>query len=68
MFVVETKGVHLKESADTAYKRSVFDICSEYAKKTDWATFVPAMRNKVVRFEVVDEEEWEKRLNALLSS
>ena len=67
VFVVETKGVHLKESADTAYKRSVFDICSEYAKKTDWATFVPAMRNKVVRFEVVDEEEWEQRLNTLLS-
>ena len=68
VFVVETKGVHLKESADTAYKRSVFDICSEHAKKTDWATFVPAMRNKVVRFEVVDEEEWQLRLNALLSS
>ena len=68
VFVVETKGVHLKEATDTAYKRSVFDICSEHAKKTDWATFVPAMRNKVVRFEVVDEEEWQQRLNALLSS
>ena len=68
VFVVETKGVHLKESADTAYKRSVFDICSEHAKKTDWTTFAPAMRNKVVRFEVVDEDEWEQRLNALLAS
>ena len=68
VFVVETKGVHLQESADTAYKRSVFDICSEHAKKTDWATFAPAMRNKVVRFEVVDEDEWQQRLNALLVS
>ena len=67
VFVVETKGVHLKESADTAYKRSVFDICSEHAKKTDWTTFAPAMRNKVVRFEMVDEDEWEQRLNALLA-
>ena len=67
VFVVETKGAHLQASADTAYKRSVFDLCSEHAKRTDWATFVPAMRNKVVRFEVVDEDEWEKRLNALLA-
>ena len=64
VFVVETKGVHLKDSADTAYKRSVFDVCSQHAKKTNWAAFVPAMHNTVMRFEVVDEEEWEQRLNA----
>ena len=28
---------------------------------------MPAMRNKVMRFEVVDEEEWEHRLNAMLA-
>ena len=67
VFVVETKGIHLQESADTTYKRSVFDICSQHAKKTDWATFVPAMRNKVLRFEVVDEGEWEQRLNAMFA-
>ncbi len=66
VFVVETKGVHLKGSEDTDYKRSVFDICSEHARKADWAEFVPAMRTKVVRFEVVDEEEWQARLNRLL--
>ena len=67
VFVMETKGVHLKDSADTNYKRSVFDLCSQHAKKTDWADFVPAMRNKVVRFEVVDEDEWEQRLNAMFA-
>ena len=67
VFVVETKGVHLKDSSDTDYKRSVFDICSDHAKKTDWADFVPAMRGKVVRFEVVDEDEWEQRLNAMFA-
>ena len=66
VFVVETKGVHLKESEDTEYKRSVFDICGEHARKTDWAEFVPAMRSKVVRFEVVDEDEWQARLNGML--
>ena len=67
VFVVETKGMHLKEAADTAYKRSVFDICSEHAKKADWAEFVPAMQGKVVRYEVVDEEEWEQRLNGMFA-
>ena len=68
VFVVETKGLHLKQSADTEYKRSVFDICSEHARKTDWADFVPAMRGKVMRFEIVDEDEWEQRLNAMLAA
>ncbi len=67
VFVVETKGVHLGRSEDTEYKRSVFDVCSEHARKTDWAEFVPAMRNRVMRFEIVDEEEWKHRLNALLA-
>ena len=66
VFVVETKGVHLKASEDTEYKRSVFDICSEHARKADWAKFVPAMRSKAMRFEVVDEDEWQARLNGML--
>ena len=66
VFVVETKGVHLKGSEDTEYKRSVFDICGEHARRADWAEFVPAMRNKAMRFEVVDEDEWQARLNGIL--
>ena len=68
VFVVETKGLHLAGSEDTEYKRSVFDICSKHAKKKDWAQFVPAMRSKVFDFEIVDEEEWEKRLNDMLAA
>ena len=65
VFVVETKGVHLKASEDTEYKRSVFDICGEHARKADWAEFAPAMRSKEMRFEVVDEDEWQSRLNGM---
>ena len=68
VFVMETKGSHLKAAADTAYKRTVFDICSQHAQKKDWAEFAPAMRDKVMRFEIVDEDEWEQRLNALLAA
>ena len=66
VFVMETKGIHLKKFEDTAYKRSVFDICTEHARRTDWAEFVPAMKSKSIRFEIVDEDEWEHRLNDLL--
>ena len=68
VFVVETKGIHLKQSSDTDYKRSVFDVCSKHAAKKDWAEFVPAMRDRVMRFEVVDEDEWQNRLNAMLKA
>ena len=67
VFVFETKGLHLKQSEDTNYKRSVFSTCSEMAKQREWAEFAPAMRDKVVRFEVVDEDEWQQRLNAMLA-
>ena len=33
----------------------------------DCAEFVPAMRNTIMRFEIVDEDEWEKRLNAMFA-
>ena len=68
VYVLETKGLHLKRAADTQYKRSVFDLCSEHAQRTDWAAFVPAMRNKVMRFKVVDEDEWEQQLNRVLEA
>ena len=68
VYVLETKGLHLKQADDTNYKRSVFDLCSQHARKTDWAEFVPAMRNKVVRFKVVDQDEWEHQLNSVLEA
>ena len=67
VFVLETKGLHLKQAADTEYKRSVFNTCSELASQREWAEFAPAMRDRVVRFEVVDEDEWQHRLNAMLA-
>lgn len=67
VFVIETKGLHLKLNADTNYKRSVFNVCTEHAKKREWSELVPAMQNKTMRFEIVDEDEWQARLNELLA-
>ncbi|HYG21235.1 MAG TPA: hypothetical protein VEH04_00525 [Verrucomicrobiae bacterium] len=34
VFVAETKGLHLKGSADSEYKRSVFDVCNDHVPLT----------------------------------
>lgn len=66
VFVLETKGLHLKNE-DTAYKKSVFALCNDHVTRKSWNELVPAMRGKDIRYEVVYQEEWEKRLNALLT-
>ncbi len=66
VYVVETKGAHLKNE-DTAYKRSVFNRCTELARESNWADFAPEMKSKRMRFEVVAEEAWRGRLNRLLA-
>lgn len=65
--MLETKGLHLKQAEDTESTPSVFSTCSELASQREWAEFAPAMRDRVVRFEVVDEDEWQNRLNAMLA-
>jgi type III restriction enzyme len=66
VFVLETKGLHLRNE-NTGYKQSVFAVCNKHAQKRSWNELVPAMRDKEIRFEVVFQDEWEKRLNGLLS-
>jgi len=66
VFVLETKGLHLKNE-NTAYKQSVFALCNKHAKKKAWNELVPAMRDKEIRYDVVFQGEWEKRLKELLA-
>jgi type III restriction enzyme len=66
VFVLETKGLHLRNE-NTAYKQSVFALCNHHAKKKSWNQLVPAMLGKEIRYEVVFQDEWEKRLNQLLA-
>ena len=66
MFVLETKGLHLK-NPNTAYKQSVFALCNKHAKRKTWSELVPAMRDKGITFEVVFQDEWQKRPNELLA-
>lgn len=66
VYVVETKGLHLMGSADTDYKRNIFSICTNEAKSRSWTEVCPVMKDKVFRFEVLAEDKWEAKLNAML--
>ncbi|MCY4170970.1 MAG: DEAD/DEAH box helicase family protein [Bacteroidetes bacterium] len=67
VFVVETKGIHLSKSDDTEYKRSIFDVCNQHAQKVGWAKLAPKMQDIVVRYSVIDENDWKAQLNAMLT-
>ncbi|CAN5434783.1 hypothetical protein BH20VER3_BH20VER3_14680 [soil metagenome] len=75
VFVLETKGRHLAgvvdaedELTDTGYKRDVFTRCTELTKEKRWSDLVPYMQSKTMRFDVVDEDTWQARLNELLAA
>jgi type III restriction enzyme len=66
VFVLETKGLHLKNE-NTDYKKSVFALCNKHATLKTWNELVPAMQGKEITYEVVFEDEWKRLLNELLA-
>lgn len=64
--MVETKGLHLMGSQDTDYKRKMFSLCNKEAKSRSWSELGLQMKEKVIRFEVLAEDEWEAKLNEML--
>jgi type III restriction enzyme len=66
VYVVETKGLHLIGSSDTDYKRKMFSLCTKEAKSRTWSELGLVMKDKVLRFEVLAEDEWEAKLNEML--
>ena len=68
VYVVETKGLHLMGSADTDYKRKMFSICNRAAKSRSWTELGLIMKEKILRFEVLAEDEWQAKLNEMLQA
>ncbi len=66
VYVVETKGMHLKGDPRTKYTRKLFHICTQQAKSRNWNELGLQMKDKILRFEVLPEDEWEARLNQML--
>ncbi|MBN9352018.1 MAG: DEAD/DEAH box helicase family protein [Chitinophagaceae bacterium] len=66
VYVLETKGVHLKENDDTRYKKSVFDLCNELGAKKTWKELFDEFPDKSFKFQVVFEDEWKEKINRIM--
>ena len=62
VYVVETKGLHLKNE-DTNYKKDVFQLCNKIATKTSRSKLGYGLKSPNIQFHVLDEEQWQRRLN-----
>ena len=66
VYVIETKGLHLKDNDKTTYITKLFDICTREAEARHWNELSLQMKDKIMRFEVLSEADWEERLNKLI--
>jgi type III restriction enzyme len=65
VYVLETKGLHLKND-NTDYKKRLFDLCNKHGQPTPWDAIANQFSEHKVNFQVVFEDEWERVLNAML--
>ncbi len=66
VYVLETKGVHLKNE-DTAYKKSIFEICNKEAKQKPWDELELEFSQHEIEFQVVFDDEWKKKVNEIFA-
>ncbi|MBZ0246846.1 MAG: DEAD/DEAH box helicase family protein [Cyclobacteriaceae bacterium] len=66
IYVLETKGVHLKANPDTKYKQNVFELCNELGSKKAWRDLFEDFPDKDFEFQVVFEDEWQNKINSIL--
>ncbi len=69
--ILQTKVDHFngirQAGWSTNYIRKVFDICTRQARSRNWDELGLEMKGKVLRFEVLSEDEWEAKLNKMLA-
>ena len=66
VFVLETKGVHLKANDDTKYKQNIFELCNDLCSKREWKDIFKEFPNQDFEFQIVFEDEWQNKINNLL--
>ena len=65
VYVLETKGIHLKNE-DTKYKQDVFALCNELGAKKAWKELFSEFSDHNFEFQVVFGDEWENKINELM--
>lgn len=65
VFVLETKGIHLKNE-DTKYKQDVFTLCNELGAKKAWKELFDEFPDHDFEFQVVFDDEWQNKINSMM--
>ena len=65
--VLETKGQHLLGNPDTDYKKKLFDLFTEYSKKSIDAGTIEIQDQKMT-FDLVLEDKWKQDLNSIFKT
>lgn len=63
VFVVETKGIHLKNE-DTDYKKDIFEFCNKLGIQKNWTELNTEFDQKI-EFQVIFEDEWKAKINKI---
>ncbi len=63
VFVVETKGLHLKNE-DTDYKKNIFEFCNKLGIQKNW-TELNTEFDQRIEFQVIFEDEWKAKINKI---
>lgn len=62
VYVVETKGLHLKNE-DTNYKQELFSLCNKLSMKKDMTELEIDLKGFKINYQVLFEKEWKNKLN-----
>lgn len=65
VYVLETKGIHLKND-DTKYKQDVFALCNQLGAKKPWKELFCEFPDQQFEFQVVFEDEWQNKINQIV--
>ncbi len=65
VYVLETKGLHLKGNEDTAYKEELFSLCNELCKPRPWNEVSQEMAQHRVQLRVIYEDEWRQVIDQM---
>ena len=68
VYVLETKGLHLKGNDDTSYKQELFTLCNELCTPRPWSEIAQEMTGHKVHFQVIFEDEWKRVINAMATN
>jgi type III restriction enzyme len=66
VFVIETKGLHLKNE-DTDYKKNIFEFCNKLGERKEWKELFAEFEHNRFEFKVIFEDEWKARINQIFS-